>query len=406
MFPQSVKSRSRQIASLNLHESHVPTWILSSGAVILCHPCTALEEQATITALMKNITSNYPYQVYTSTGTSNHDGWLGATLVKWYRCSDPSCPVQYQIRKKTSSLAVYSKGQHQHYPTPNKIGLSVECKKYIDDLAVVTGHGFLLLKMVKEADFPKHLIPVATNHIDLKDNTAVRLFKRQITNYIHNKKISLKTATRPTPAVGGNQSEFKTWLESRYVPIAELKHPSKVSHSERHELIVLHTTVGASNDAASGQIILTTYELLSAVTACIEMDSTTARRSCSMVEIDYTKGYLEDHVIGCIGVSDSDRKFFPFIFEINQSENGDGAKVALEMALELFKFYSGLVTDVLKDGGTALTCAALFLKLSQLNCLSHMVRGGWGVKRGHGSGKSLFAAGIICHTIIGIALMV
>ena len=31
-----------------------------------------------------------------------------------------------------------------------------------------------------------------------------------------------------------------------------------------------------------------------------------------MVKIDYTKGYLKDHVIGCISVSDSTCKFFSF----------------------------------------------------------------------------------------------
>ena len=35
-------------------------------------------------------------------------------------------------------------------------------------------------------------------------------------------------------------------------------------------------------------------QLLSAVTACIEMDTTTSCQSRSMVKIDYTKGYLKD----------------------------------------------------------------------------------------------------------------
>ena len=106
----------------------------------------------------------------------------------------------------------------------------------------------------------------------------------------------------------------------------------------------------------------------------------------SMVEIDYTSGFLPEHVIGCIGTSDADRKFFPILFEINSTENGDGAAISLDIIMRIYQHFGGSVGMVLKDGGSALACASKSLHLIEFNCLSHMIRQGW-AKRGHGSGK-------------------
>lgn len=82
--------------------------------------------------------------------------------------------------------------------------------------------------------------------------------------------------------------------------------------------------------------------------------------------------------------------FHPLLFEINLTENWDGAKSALSMCNSIFKkLLPGNIPEigrVLKDGGSALSFATKSLGYRELSCLSHLIRRGWGVKKGHGSG--------------------
>jgi hypothetical protein len=184
-------------------------------------------------------------------------------------------------------------------------------------------------------------------------------------------------------------------LKDHLVAIQDLKDPRTVPESKKKEILVLlcknsKESNQLGDDHRTPPFILTTYELLSAVISCIIMSDNVFKQfpgtsRSSMVEIDYTSGLLSDHAIGCVGASDYDRKFFPILYEVNRSENGEGATASLRIICAIFQRYGGKIGSVLKDGGSALSTAAKTLQLKEFNCLSHMIRQGW-AKHGHGSG--------------------
>jgi hypothetical protein len=261
----------------------------------------------------------------------------------------------------------------------------------LDDLPVARGHGSLLLRKVSEPNFPQHLKTVMTNGIDINDRGQMDKFKRQCTQYIHHRNKSLKSKTIAQPDIGRNLSTFRSWLHNHKTAIKDLKPPNQVPDSEMKDVIVLACD-NYNIDHESPAFVVTTYELLSGVLECIQMNKRAPARmisngdTTSMVEIDYTSGFFGSHVIGCVGASDCDRKFFPFLFQVDITENGNGASVSLQLMVKVFNHYGGMVGRVLKDGGAALSSAAKALNLEELNCLSHMIRQGW-AKRGHGSGQ-------------------
>jgi hypothetical protein len=394
-FPPSVQCSRGQTSP---HTGQGPSWVLSSQP-IYCNLCSSstneitTDEQLKITPIMQASCNNFPYKIYTSTGASNHSNWLGTQLARWYICTVPGCHVQYQVRRRNFYLAVYTKGIHHHVDVcPRQYGLSHLTKKHLMDLRASKNFAEIFVKNLRDDAYPEDDISVLTNGINMDNAEQVKKFKKKCTQFMWRNKKLQRTVKVPKLCVGTNQAAFKSWLDSKFVKVGWLKDPSTVTGPAKSEIMVLQHSIGHVADSTTGQFIITTYEHISSIVASIQKSKQLGMQAYGvLVEIDYTSGLLQDYSIGCVGASDSDRRFFPFVFDVDINENGDGAFALLSITIDIIKHYNGICYRVLKDGGSALSSAALLLGLEELNCLTHMIRCGW-CKKGHGSGECSMCA--------------
>jgi hypothetical protein len=315
--------------------------------------------------------------------------WGYSQRIKWFRCSCNECPVKYQIRRITQTLAIYQAGQHAHPPRA-LAGLSVDAKAALNPFANQKDGAGRFLRSIREHDFPSDIRTILLNGIDESDKDAMKTFKRSCQNYLFRKNQSKKKHKVANPAIGENQSDFLKWLGSRLKNPCDLRNPDSVHPNDRQKVIVLseHGAIRNDADMKSDQIIVTSYEMLASISKIGQYFQN--HQEGILMEIDYTQGLIQDFVVGCVGVSDANRVFHPIIFEINLKEDGDGAKSALSICSAIFKRLIPSrklkLCRVLKDGGSALSSATKSLGYRELSCLSHLIRNGWGVKKGHGSG--------------------
>lgn len=311
--------------------------------------------------------------------------WKGSQRIKWFRCCCKECPVQYQVRRILHKVCVYKLGNHIH-PLRNQEGLNVDTKAALDPYFDQTDGAGIFLRKLREPDFPSDLRSVLLNGFDINNKISMSKFRRMCQNYLARKRMQGKKKKQTTPEIGFNQEDFHHWLMSKYKKLSDLNSPDMVPIDERNEIIILKHGIGDSVDQRTGQIIITSYEMLSQIKRCGLYFANHPQGV--LAEIDYTHGLVnEDFCIGCVGVSDANRVFHPFLFEINLTENGDGAKSALLLFVQIIRRFTNVfVGRVLKDGGSALGSATRALRLRELSCLSHLIRKGWGITKGHGSG--------------------
>ena len=347
-----------------------------------CHLCEFILGNTS-----RGIPSRIYYNIVQNSQSKNL--WGGSQRIRWFRCACNECPVQYQIRRLPKFLAIYQLGKHKH-PIRTLIGLSVDTKAALIPFINKRDGAGMFIRHISEPQFPSDIKKILLNGINETDNRQMKNFKRQCQNHVRVKKKSRTSNKISNPEIGDNQSDFIQWLDSRLKNPSDLSDPEAAPPKERQNIIVLsqHDSIRSTNDMKTNQIIVTTYEMLSSVKAIGEYFE--HHPQGILAEIDYTKGLINDFVVGCVGVSDAHRQFHPILFEINRTENGDGAKTALSICNDLF---NTLIPDcqlgigrVLKDGGSALSSATKFLGHRELSCLAHLIRMGWGVKKGHGSG--------------------
>ena len=135
-------------------------------------------------------------------------------------------------------------------------------------------------------------------------------------------------------------------------------------------LIILLYSVTA--DKMTVQIVFTTYRLLEQLPNCKKFFK--RHPEGVLAEIDYTKGFLSQFCYGCLGFSDANRSFHPVLFDVNLTKNSYSARqLLISFQNSLNRFSSVTCAQVLKDGGSALSSAALLLGMRELSCLSHMI---------------------------------
>lgn len=350
------------------------------------------EEEKLCLKLLSDVSNNIQCRLSNTTQLSldSSPHWNKTQMIKYYTCSCRECPVMYQVRRSRNFLAIYKYRDHLH-PPRKQHGLNSDAKASIQKYITMKNGVNIFMRNLKNNDFPHDAREAIANGADLFLKSDSKKFKRQCENYVANQKKKIRNNKLTVPSIGQTQNDFYQWIRSKHIEVDDLPDLSLFNSTvssdkpaKRDENIIVLSYL-ENPDRRTGQIVFTSKELLSTITMCAKYFE--KHPDGVLAELDYTKGFVDTFCFGCLGFSDANRTFHPVLFDINYTENSDGAKLLLQKFIQILARFSCVRCHrVLKDGGSALSSAARSLELKELSCLTHMTRKGWGVKKGHGSG--------------------
>ena len=352
---------------------------------------------------MSIASEHIPYKITGKLGSSTLiQKYMMCQFVKKFGCCYPGCEREYAVFQRDGWICIYTYESHIHEPCIFQHGISPDVKKIILDhkncsrpvYEAIRHIRGLQCDLVRQPEF--HRLLYGTSF-----NLSYQKKMYNVWNNGHGDGLLFDPkwfADTPQNGLhsGTNLEQTVKFIDELMITPEIFARTTKrelemMSNEKLNELVVLATDIGDNSDHSYTYIVLANNFSLIVIDKAIER----AKLSNEGIqfEADYAYDIMKYYQVGVFGCSDFAKRFHSCVWDVNITENSDGASRVMSILNNICKLRGQEnVNKVMTDGAKALKKAASQTGLVHHSCFSHMIRCGMS-KNGKGHGR-LVANGI------------
>ena len=317
-------------------------------------------------------------------------------FVKKFQCVYPDCMREYAVFQRDGWICLYTYECHFHKPHIFKYGISPDVKKVILDHKYshrpVYDAIHHLLGLQRDPD-RIHEYDSLLQGLTFDKAYQKKMYNAWSTGHADGLKFQVKWfADKPNEALssGANLEQTSIFIKELTVSPEMFAQTSKselatMSKEKLDELVVLATDIGDTDDHSYTYIIVANKFCLTVIDKAIERAKFS--KSGIQFEADYAYDIMKYYQVGVVGCSDFAKRCHSCIWDINITENSEGASRVSGILDKICRLsgQENVKNKVMTDGAKALKKAALQTGLVHHLCFSHMICCGISTNgKGHG----------------------